>query len=962
MSSCLRPLLLSALLLAIASASSALTFTIDASDSGFHDDAGNHVDTTNENYTAGWADEQLRNWFVFDVSGLPAGETVLSVTLRLYNPAVGEPDGTYTGGYDSTDATETYEVRELLLPSAVVTAPSVLDPAVYTAIGAGTLFGSATMSPADNGQFVDITLNAAAIAAVDAAVAEFVLGGLVSSLTAALGTEEFVFGHTDPLDDDPGSPYARQLCVTTTGGPDTACFAPIPEPGTSALVALGLIGLATARRWRFRRVLGVVAAFALFAATAPGAASAVTEIKVLSNRADLISGGDALIEVVPVPPPGTTVYAGSTNVTSSFSLRDNGRYMGLVTGLAVGDTVLEVRHADSTGARITIANHPIEGPVFTGPHLQPWDCKTSEQGLGPATDANCNANPIVDYHYIPIGAAANAAYSPYDVDNPPTDVSTIMNDQGDTVRNIVRRERGAINRGLYAFAVLHDPELGEIAPWDPQQGFNGKLYYPFGASCNTNQTQGSMPGVLERTRLQQGYAVGTTSLNVLGHHCNPVISAETAMMTKERMIETFGPIRFTLSTGGSGGAIGQLAVSEAYPGITNGLMPSQMFADVWTTAIEVSDCFLTETYWPKAAVPFTPLQKSAVDGHGPTQSSCAAWVALFVPAGIPTHGCFTGQTIPAGNLVGVDPNRDYNPVTNPEGCRATVNDLQVNIWGRRASDGFAKRPIDNVGVQYGLEALNLPVTIPPNPGKITMAQFIDMNLKIGGVDIDGTPTVARTRTDPGVSAIAYRSGQINDGRGLARAAIINFAAPENIEIHTPYHAYALEARMAAIGHQDNHAIWHEGPSGTAFTTMDAWLTAVEAAGGIDPLTGMDPAVVKANQPAIAYDSCWNGNTQSELDDPFCKSQVFGDARLNAGMPTSHDSLECQLKPVSAADYAGAVPPATPADLAALAAIFPQGVCDYTKPPKSKVPSVQWLTYRNGPGGQPLGDPPTSTPF
>jgi hypothetical protein len=92
--------------------------------------------------------------------------------------------------------------------------------------------------------------------------------------------------------------------------------------------------------------------------------------------------------------------------------------------------------------------------------------------------------------------------------------------------------------------------------------------------------------------------------------------------------------------------------------------------------------------------------------------------------------------------------------------------------------------------------LNLPLG---DPAKITMAQFLDMNLKIGGVDIDGTPTLGRTRADTDVSRIAYRSGNINDGRGLARAAILNLAAPMNVEIHTPYHAYALEARMAAIG-------------------------------------------------------------------------------------------------------------------------------------------------------------------
>src|SRR5262249_45656192 len=236
-------------------------------------------------------------------------------------------------------------------------------------------------------------------------------------------------------------------------------------------------------------------------------------------------------------------------------------------------------------------------------------------------------------------------------------------------------------RGLYAFAVLHDPALGAIAPWAPQSGWNGKMYYPFGASCNTNQTQGSSKTTLvtDQTRLQQGFLVATTSLNELGHHCNPILSAETAMMTKEKIIETVGPIRFTISTGGSGGSIGQLQISNAYPGITNGLIPSLTFPDVWSTAMEVSDCFLLETYWPKAAVPFTIVQKSAVDGHGPSQSSCDAWVGTFAPSGIPSHGCFSGQTIPTSSTP--DPMRDYNAATNPDGCRATVNDIQVNIWG-----------------------------------------------------------------------------------------------------------------------------------------------------------------------------------------------------------------------------------------------------------------------------------------
>ncbi len=947
MPTCLRLHLGTALLLALASPSSGLTVTITASDSGWHTSAGNHTDT-NQSYAVGWSSNTLlRNFFVFDLSSLPAGETIVTATLRAYNPIAGVPNATFGDGYDSPDASETYNLHEVTTPAAVVTLPSVL-PAVYNDLGNGAIFGSYLASSADNGDFIEIALNGAGIAAAQTwvGVGSFVLGGEVSSLVSAFGVDEFVFGHSDP----PGfGPYTRELVLFIT-----------PEPGTGALLAIGLVGLASARRRRSRgavtRALGVAALLGLVAATAPGAASAVTEIKVLSNRADLISGGDALLEIVPVPASGTVIAVGSTNVTADFALRANGRYMGLVSGLAGGTNTLTVTLPDSTGASIAITNHPPEGPVFTGAHLQPWDCKTSEAGLGQPNDGNCNANPIVDYLYVP---TTGGGYIAYNVNNPPANVGTITNDQGDTVRNIVRRERGAINRGLYAFAVLSDPAL-PFAPWDPQQGWNGKLYYPFGASCNTNQTQGSMPDVLNQTRLQQGYAVATTSLNVLGHHCNPVISAETAMMAKERVIETIGPIRFTLSTGGSGGAIGQLQVSQAYPGITNGLIPDQMFADVWTTAIEVADCLLTETYWPKAAVPFTILQKSAVDGHGPTQSSCAAWVALFVPSGIPSHGCFSGSTLPTTSTP--DPDRDYIPVVNPDGCRATVNDLQVNVWGRRAHDGFAKRPIDNVGVQYGLEALNLPIG---NPGKITMAQFLDMNLKIGGVDIDGVPTLGRTRTDSGVSKIAYRSGNINDGQGLAQAAIINLAAPLNVEIHTPYHAYALEARMAAIGHHDNHTIWHNAPSGTAFSTMDAWLTAVEGDASGDPL----PTKIKNNRPATVYDSCWGDGAQGPLPDGVqgplgnCAPQVFGDSRLNAGMSAQHDTLECQLKPINAVDYAGASPlGATAADLALLAAIFPQGVCDYTKPPKDVVPSVQWLTYESGPGGQPLGNPPTSTPF
>jgi hypothetical protein len=43
----------------------------------------------------------------------------------------------------------------------------------------------------------------------------------------------------------------------------------------------------------------------------------------------------------------------------------------------------------------------------------------------------------------------------------------------------------------------------------------------------------------------------------------------------------------------------------------------------------------------------------------------------------------------------------------------------VNVFGRDPKTGFARRPIDHVGIQYGLKARN--------DGTITTEQFIDLN-------------------------------------------------------------------------------------------------------------------------------------------------------------------------------------------------------------------------------------------
>ena len=86
-------------------------------------------------------------------------------------------------------------------------------------------------------------------------------------------------------------------------------------------------------KWALSLVLGLLAC-----AVAPaGAAAPTLGIDVLSNRADVISAGDALVEVkIPagVSPSKVRVTDDGRDVTSSFAVRANGRFEGLVSGLS----------------------------------------------------------------------------------------------------------------------------------------------------------------------------------------------------------------------------------------------------------------------------------------------------------------------------------------------------------------------------------------------------------------------------------------------------------------------------------------------------------------------------------------------------------------------------------------------------------------------------------------------------
>jgi hypothetical protein len=82
-------------------------------------------------------------------------------------------------------------------------------------------------------------------------------------------------------------------------------------------------------------------------------------------------------------------------------------------------------------------------------------------------------------------------------------------------------------------------------------------------------------------------------------------------------------------------------------------------------------------------------------------------------------------------------------------------------------------------------------------------------------------------------------------------------------------------------------------------------------------------------------------------------------RQVAGGSLQENILKCRLKPLDPAEYAPAVLDSS--QLARLEAVFPGGVCDWTKPGIGQQEANSPLTFAAGPGGQSLPPPPVQVP-
>lgn len=694
---------------------------------------------------------------------------------------------------------------------------------------------------------------------------------------------------------------------------------------------------------RWRHGIVVVAASALVLGLTAGTADAdrdgqgLTLTTVSNPDPSLVSGGEVLVRAtVPANRRWLRITENGHDVTSAFHVQSDGSLLGLVSGLRDGENTLTATAGWSRTA-LRVVNHPITGPVFSGPQQVPFYCETTAFGLAPATQPLCSAPTVVSYQYK--NTAGN--FVPLaDPSSRPADLATATVN-GRTVPYIVRVETGTIDRAVYQIAALYDGSAP--SPFARDASWNDRLVYTFGGGCNGGYHQGnSTGGVVNDLFLAQGYAVASSSLNVLDNNCSTVISAEAAMMVKEHFIDTYGPVAHTIGWGGSGGAIQQYDIADAYPGILDGIIPGVSFPDPLTTLDPVVDCRLLDNFFAGAGASFTPAQRQAVAGFNDYES-CVSWDATFANRATATDSCNAAIPVSA----------QWNPVTNPNGVRCNADEQWVNQLGRNPKTGFVRTPLDNTGVQYGLAALK--------SGQITAAQFVALNADIGGLDYTGKPQAAREAGDPKAVRAAYADDLVNSaGLGLRTTPVIDQRidldpAGFGNDIHTTEWSFAMRQRLIqANGTAANQVIIESGftPDQIAaesvyeLAAMDAWLTAIDA----DHSHRGVQAKVITDKPAGLGDGCYLSATDrilAPVTDPAsgpCAATypVASDPRQVAGEPQTMNVLTCTLEPLNWSSYPVTF---TAAEKAQLRAAFPTGVCDYRVPGVGqRKPIGPWLSY------------------
>lgn len=682
-----------------------------------------------------------------------------------------------------------------------------------------------------------------------------------------------------------------------------------------------------------------------------------------------------------------------------------------------------VRPAETFAFPIRLGEVGPAAPLFAGPRRYPFICDTEASGLGPPlTDnrvgvgtpvapaaaggrladpspgfsADCLAATQAWYYYKPRGSKAFARWNP-SVPDAAIDAASV---DGRQVPYVVRVEMGTINRFIYLIAALRGEGETLDAPRDTH--WNRRLLYQFHGGVGIGHRQGRVD-VLKllgerRDELGRGYAMATSTGNATTNHYDIALAEDTAQRVKRQFVARYGTPVATIGLGGSGGAIQQYLLAQNRPGLIDGAIAQYAYPDMITQTRFAFDCELLENYFDNTDAD-NPLWQSAErrqwieglsadDGHAPEGKARRIAVVMRMAAlarGEPPRGP-TGHTECMVGWRGLTP-LVLNPRFAHFGDRVApeiyarvhwsyFEDLK-HVFGTDAQ-GYARIPWDNVGVQYGLQALR--------EGRIDAAQFLRLNARVGSWKppasmaperywkLNGAPSdlaefspwsahnmalagdpAPRHRGDRAAIAAAYRSGQVFLGQLEIPVIDLRHYLDRELNMHHAAASFSARLRMlAAQGHAGNHAIWMstkpDDPTPRALAAMEVWLAARRASPDADWAV-LRPALVEdrcfdADGALIArgpwvWDGDWNGRPQGACQRVY---PIHGNPRTVAGDSLHGDRFACALLPVAEAVADGEYAPVDMRPhLRALERIFPDGVCDYRLPDPARPPLLDGVS-------------------
>jgi Tannase-like family of unknown function (DUF6351) len=727
------------------------------------------------------------------------------------------------------------------------------------------------------------------------------------------------------------------------------------------------------------RMSPVLAAILVFAPPSVMAARGETPssdefvVKVVSSAPEKVSGGDARLHVdVPrtVPFQQVEVLVNGDDQRDQFSLVPGTRRLtGVIEELPLGENTIVVKaHGHGVGrpapVKMILKNHPITGPIFSGPQQHPFVCTVMTEGLGqPIPDDPTTGTKVVDAKGAVVGYSRNCSiptqvtfryrsssgawkeYTPGAAR--PQDMTQTTTLEGKTVDFIVRWERGTINRFIYSIAVLAPFDRG---PWElNRDAWNGRVIYRFDGGVAIGHTQGrtSTSGMLYEVGLARGYAILFSTGTRTSSHYNLVVGGETALMVKERFVELYDVPLYTVGVGGSGGAIQQYAYAQNHPGeLIDAAIAQYSYPDMVTQAVHVADCELLEFYmdvldsanprWQSWA------NRSLLEGlnasstlpnlynlNRPGLSECVnGWRGLTPLALNPRYGSVTNQEL-------------YVPQSAIQATEWTHFADIVNVVGRDAS-GYARRYWDNVGVQYGLGALA--------SDQITPEEFLKLNATVGGwkgssdMVQEGSPffppgaidlknwdpwskrnqiysadplaaPAARTQGDVEAMRALYRSGLVF--RGDVDIPIIDWRhyLEDELDMHNAHQSFAARQRMLDVdGDASNQVIWFTDFEGgarfdqtpEALEVMDGWMQKIRShpeggAAGNKPARATDRCFDASGAEIAAGPRAWDGILNQKPAGPCTKRfPLHSTSRQVAGGPFKQSLFKCQLMPVGEA--------------------------------------------------------------